>query len=106
MKVKNWLFGISAAIAMLFCSVSFAVETPILMPVPSFDVVTVTADEVDVLVSTDALSRPNSDGIFDIGAGSAGIIAYIGDGSMAVSNHKTTDNVTAYIARPLEVGWR
>lgn len=111
---KNWFSGIVLMIAMLMCSVSFAASDPALMPVTGFDAVTVTSEQVDVLASTDALSRPNSDGIFDSGPGSGGIVAMASspgdDGGtvpcMATCNHKATDNVTAYSGLPSEVGWR
>lgn len=122
MAKKNWLFGLICAMATLISSASFALESPVLMPVTGFDVVAVTIDPTDTLVSVNTLSRPNNDGIFDIGTGSSVIIAYIGDRRvamatsdtaarpksicMATCNHKTTDNVTAHTERPFEVGWR
>ena len=104
-------------VTMLICSVSFATVMPSVMPsvmpVATFDVVSV-ADmhPTGLNIAVGAQIKPTNDSIADIGAGLFKY-AMTTDGSgmnethcMATCNHKTTDNVTAYLAKPNEVGWR
>ena len=104
-------------VTMLICSVSFATVMPSVLPVAELDVVSVAdMQPTGSIITVGAQIELDNESITNIGAGSTGLFKYAmstyGESNdktvpcMATCNHKTTDNVTAYMAKPNEVGWR
>ena len=113
MKVKNWLFGLITAVAMLFSSALYAADVSPPASDPAYDCVfcnqSVVIDPTDTLISVNVMPSPDGVGAGSVGTAMAtdsvgcggGVVNY-----MATCNHKATDNVTAHASRSFEVGWR